>query len=191
VSSFTQYIFESQLNNRISLQLASLWLKMTATLAMRTRHSAVQLMRMRASSSSSSNSSIMKKTTLPPVPVPVLASYRMFSSTLISARNSSGSIIKRTTEPTVLRCTCARCQRGLPHLPTSTTTGITQHHNTSYFSTTSTQQQVVSPVAAVQQLAPDFTATAVTPECQFSRISLSDYRGKYVVLFFYPLGMCY
>ena len=34
--------------------------------------------------------------------------------------------------------------------------------------------------------APDFTATAVVDQ-EFKEISLSQYRGKYVVLFFYPL----
>ncbi len=38
----------------------------------------------------------------------------------------------------------------------------------------------------VGQPAPDFTATAVVDQ-EFKTIKLSDYRGKYVVLFFYPL----
>ena len=38
----------------------------------------------------------------------------------------------------------------------------------------------------VQKLAPEFTATAVLPDGSFKKISLSDYRGKYVVLMFYP-----
>jgi len=38
----------------------------------------------------------------------------------------------------------------------------------------------------VTQQAPDFTATAVMPDDDFATISLSDYRGRYVVLFFYP-----
>ena len=37
----------------------------------------------------------------------------------------------------------------------------------------------------VGQQAPDFTATAVVDQ-EFKEISLSQYRGKYVVLFFYP-----
>jgi len=37
----------------------------------------------------------------------------------------------------------------------------------------------------VGQSAPDFTATAVVDQ-EFKTIKLSDYRGKYVVLFFYP-----
>ncbi|XP_043860838.1 peroxiredoxin-1-like [Dromiciops gliroides] len=39
--------------------------------------------------------------------------------------------------------------------------------------------------------APNFHATAVMPDQQFKDISLSDYKGKYVVLFFYPLGFIF
>lgn len=42
----------------------------------------------------------------------------------------------------------------------------------------------------VGQLAPDFTATAVI-EQEFKTIKLSDYLGKYVVLFFYPLDFTF
>ena len=42
----------------------------------------------------------------------------------------------------------------------------------------------------VQKEAPDFTATAVVQE-EFKQIKLSDYRGKYVVLFFYPLDFTF
>lgn len=38
----------------------------------------------------------------------------------------------------------------------------------------------------VTRPAPDFTAQAVMPDNSFKEISLSDYKGKYVVLFFYP-----
>jgi alkyl hydroperoxide reductase subunit AhpC len=41
--------------------------------------------------------------------------------------------------------------------------------------------------AQVQKEAPDFTATAVVNEAFNDKFKLSDYRGKYVVLFFYPL----
>ena len=44
--------------------------------------------------------------------------------------------------------------------------------------------------ALVQKEAPDFTATAVVNE-DFKQIRLSDYRGKYVVLFFYPLDFTF
>jgi alkyl hydroperoxide reductase subunit AhpC len=44
--------------------------------------------------------------------------------------------------------------------------------------------------AQVQKEAPDFTATAVVNE-DFRQIKLSDYRGKYVVLFFYPLDFTF
>ena len=44
--------------------------------------------------------------------------------------------------------------------------------------------------AQVQKEAPDFTATAVVNE-EFKEVKLSDYRGKYVVLFFYPLDFTF
>ncbi len=43
----------------------------------------------------------------------------------------------------------------------------------------------------VTQQAPDFTATAVMPDNSFQELSLSAYRGKYVVLFFYPLDFTF
>jgi len=40
--------------------------------------------------------------------------------------------------------------------------------------------------------APDFTATAVMPDNSFKDdFTLSDYRGKYVILFFYPLDFTF
>src|SRR5579883_1324587 len=42
----------------------------------------------------------------------------------------------------------------------------------------------------VGQSAPDFTATAVVDQ-EFKTVKLSDYRGKYVVLFFYPLDFTF
>ncbi len=39
--------------------------------------------------------------------------------------------------------------------------------------------------------APDFTATAVMPDGSFKEIKLSDYRGKYVLLFFWPLDFTF
>ena len=44
--------------------------------------------------------------------------------------------------------------------------------------------------AQVQKEAPDFTATAVVNE-EFKPVKLSDYKGKYVVLFFYPLDFTF
>jgi len=41
-----------------------------------------------------------------------------------------------------------------------------------------------------QQTAPQFTTTAVLNGC-FKEISLSDYAGKYVILFFYPLDFTF
>lgn len=46
--------------------------------------------------------------------------------------------------------------------------------------------------ALVTKQAPDFTATAVMPDNSFKGdFKLSDYRGKYVVLFFYPLDFTF
>jgi peroxiredoxin (alkyl hydroperoxide reductase subunit C) len=42
----------------------------------------------------------------------------------------------------------------------------------------------------VGQIAPHFTATAVVDQ-EFRSIRLSDYRGRYVVLFFYPLDFTF
>jgi len=44
--------------------------------------------------------------------------------------------------------------------------------------------------AQVQKEAPDFSATAVVNE-EFKDVKLSSYRGKYVVLFFYPLDFTF
>jgi len=44
----------------------------------------------------------------------------------------------------------------------------------------------------VTKEAPDFTATAVMPDNSFDeKFKLSNYRGKYVVLFFYPLDFTF
>ena len=43
----------------------------------------------------------------------------------------------------------------------------------------------------VQQPAPAFKAQAVMPDGTFKEVSLADYRGKYVVLFFYPLDFTF
>lgn len=43
----------------------------------------------------------------------------------------------------------------------------------------------------VQKEAPDFTAQAVMPDGSFKEIKLSDYRGKYVLLFFWPLDFTF
>lgn len=45
--------------------------------------------------------------------------------------------------------------------------------------------------AKVQKEAPDFTAPAVMPDGSFKELSLKSYRGKYVVLFFYPLDFTF
>ena len=43
----------------------------------------------------------------------------------------------------------------------------------------------------VQKPAPDFKAQAVSPSGAFEEVSISDYRGKYVLLFFYPLDFTF
>ena len=43
----------------------------------------------------------------------------------------------------------------------------------------------------VTQKAPEFTAQAVMPDDSFAELKLSSYRGKYVVLFFYPLDFTF
>ena len=43
----------------------------------------------------------------------------------------------------------------------------------------------------VTKEAPDFTAQAVMPNDSFAELKLSSYRGKYVVLFFYPLDFTF
>ena len=43
----------------------------------------------------------------------------------------------------------------------------------------------------VQQAAPEFEAQAVMADGSFQSVKLSDYRGKYVCLFFYPLDFTF
>ncbi len=43
----------------------------------------------------------------------------------------------------------------------------------------------------VTKEAPGFTAKAVMPDNSFAELTLSSYRGKYVVLFFYPLDFTF
>ena len=43
----------------------------------------------------------------------------------------------------------------------------------------------------VAKPAPGFEADAVMPDGTFKKIKLSDYKGKYVILFFYPLDFTF
>ena len=43
----------------------------------------------------------------------------------------------------------------------------------------------------VGKKAPDFKATAVVNGCDFKEVKLSDFNGKYVVMFFYPLDFTF
>ena len=45
--------------------------------------------------------------------------------------------------------------------------------------------------ALVTKEAPDFTAQAVMPNNEFAEVTLSGFRGKHVVLFFYPLDFTF
>ncbi len=49
----------------------------------------------------------------------------------------------------------------------------------------------MSACTLVTQQAPDFTADAVLPDNSFGQITLSALKGKYVVLFFYPLDFTF
>jgi peroxiredoxin (alkyl hydroperoxide reductase subunit C) len=46
-------------------------------------------------------------------------------------------------------------------------------------------------MSLVQKPAPDFTAEAVFPNGEASNLTLSSYKGKYVVLFFYPFDFTF
>jgi alkyl hydroperoxide reductase subunit AhpC len=46
-------------------------------------------------------------------------------------------------------------------------------------------------MSLVRKDAPNFKAPAVMPNLEFGDISLSDYKGKYVLLFFYPLDFTF
>lgn len=52
---------------------------------------------------------------------------------------------------------------------------------------------VESPVQSLQvgQKAPDFAAQALMADGSFKEVKLSDYKGKWVVLFFYPLDFTF
>lgn len=43
----------------------------------------------------------------------------------------------------------------------------------------------------VTRPAPDFKAQAVMPDGSFKELSLSDYKGKYVILYFYPMDFTF
>lgn len=47
------------------------------------------------------------------------------------------------------------------------------------------------PYPQINQLAPGFTGTALMENGTFKEISLSDYKGKYVVLIFYPMDFTF
>lgn len=51
--------------------------------------------------------------------------------------------------------------------------------------------EYIGSVTLVTREAPDFSAQAVMADNSFAELKLSDYRGKYVVLFFYPLDFTF
>jgi peroxiredoxin 2/4 len=46
-------------------------------------------------------------------------------------------------------------------------------------------------MAQIQQQAPEFTAETVMPDGTVKEVSLADYRGKYILLFFYPMDFTF
>ncbi len=52
--------------------------------------------------------------------------------------------------------------------------------------TTQTAPQEVNMLAHVGKEAPDFEATAFVPGVGFKNVKLSDYKGQWIVLCFYP-----
>ena len=47
------------------------------------------------------------------------------------------------------------------------------------------------PACAIGKPAPQFSTMALKPDGTFGKVSLSDYKGKWVVLFFYPLDFTF
>lgn len=48
--------------------------------------------------------------------------------------------------------------------------------------------KIIYPVSSVSKLAPHWEGTAVI-NGEFKELKLSDYKGKYLVFFFYPLDL--
>merc|ERR1712205_45151 len=71
---------------------------------------------------------------------------------------------------------------------TPTTAGLKARRANKSFSRSTVRVQARKPLVGYE--APDFTAEAVFDQ-EFKDISLSQYRGKYVVLFFYPLDFTF
>jgi len=87
----------------------------------------------------------------------------------------------------LIRSVFVRKTRALPLaarrsvLPVTVKTQIRLHHP---------EQHCDHPTAAVGGKAPDFEAEAVVGT-EFKKVKLADYRGKWVVLFFYPLDFTF
>ena len=59
------------------------------------------------------------------------------------------------------------------------------------FITTRFPQEHCTMAVLVTKQAPDFTAEAVLKDGSFAKLSLSQFKGKYVLLFFYPLDFTF
>jgi len=46
-------------------------------------------------------------------------------------------------------------------------------------------------MSLVRKQAPSFKATAVMPDLEFKTVSLDDFNGKYLLIFFYPLDFTF
>lgn len=103
----------------------------------------------------------------------------MFSSLRAAVPRAASLIAARSLVAPVATRTVARLTPSIfTRIPTATRS----------FSTYFGEEEIS--VAAVTQPAPQFTATAVV-NGEFKQVSLSDYKGKWVVLFFYPLDFTF
>ena len=63
--------------------------------------------------------------------------------------------------------------------------------NLAHFWPVDGEHQLQKVTARIGKPAPAWTANALMPDGSFQDISLSDYKGKYVVFFFYPLDFTF
>jgi len=63
--------------------------------------------------------------------------------------------------------------------------------DTCYIITKQSYDNLIMAEARVKKPAPYFEAEAVMPNGEFKKIKLTDYKGKYLVLFFYPLDFTF
>merc|ERR1719378_1484131 len=82
------------------------------------------------------------------------------------------------------------------HVARSTTKQLARSNFTNFNSSMSLAKpfcsiRAIMSKAFVQKQAPDFEAESVLPDGSFGKVKLSDYKGKYLVLFFYPLDFTF